>query len=145
MLIIVRIFSLKMLDMFVMFLLCNCSFIVFSYLGIWSRMKLRMRDVAFEMPLRFYIWGSWMRQPLFASSKTVFIKFIHVKRKQKYISFHSCYSRSSSHLPTKHMGFTGMFCVSVSSWHTYWIKMSSYIIARSQCFRHTHYHTPKYL
>ena len=56
------------------YVLCNCCFIVLGYFGPCSRIKLRLRNHAYEMQLSFLVYGLWNRHPLFTCSKTIFIK-----------------------------------------------------------------------
>ena len=67
-----------------------CHSIVFGNLGLYSRIKLRPRDVL-GMLLRFNIRNSWIKWSPKVSFKTKFIKLIHVNAKQKYISLYLYY------------------------------------------------------
>ena len=39
-----------------MYIFCNCYSIVFRHFGLCSRIKLRLRDVAFAKQLSFHVW-----------------------------------------------------------------------------------------
>ena len=63
------------------YIFCNYYHIVFGYLGLCSRTKLKLRDAASEMKLSFQVLGSWIWRSPFVCSKTISIKL-----SKKYIS-----------------------------------------------------------
>ena len=62
-------------------------FMIFSHFGLFSRIKLRLKNTVFEMQLNFHVCGSNIRRPAFVCSKVIFVKFIHVNTKKSLLCF----------------------------------------------------------
>lgn len=58
-----------------MYIFYNYYSIVLNYLSICSRIKLRLRDAAFEMHLSFHLWGSRITKPTFLCSNSTCLCF----------------------------------------------------------------------
>ena len=99
-----------------------------NIVDLYIRVKLRLRDGAFEMQLSFHVWGLSIR----CSHLKLFLSNLSEKTKNILLSINIIKNFSG-----KTYGLSDMFHVSTSSWST--SNSALY------CFRHTHNHTPEYL